>query len=238
MRLDDHTWPEVQVYLESNHHLILPVGTCEQHGPHLPLDTDTIIANRIADTLSGETGILVGPTLNYGVNLPCDQVYAGTCSTTGELLGQFLSSILAWWKGQGFWRFLVLSAHGDPQHIEALEAVDPGAVRVLELYDFDIPDILDRQQGAKHAGEVETSVVMFLYPDRVRREAIQDFETPLEQFEPYLSHQVQEPIPGSPGNQGYPSCATAEKGEVLYGLMLDHARRWLAQNMLSGREED
>ena len=232
MRLYDLTWPEVEAYLESNHHLILPVGTCEQHGLHLPLDTDTIIANRIADVLSEEAGILVGPTLNYGVNLPCDQTYAGTCSTTGELLGRFVASILAWWKGQGFRRFFVLSAHGDSHHVEALEAADPAAVRVLELYDFAIPAILERQQGAKHAGEVETSVRMYLYPDRVRVEAIEDFETPFEQFEPYLLHQVQEPIAGSPGCQGYPSCATAEKGEVLYGLMLDHALRWLAQNVL------
>jgi creatinine amidohydrolase len=231
MRLEDLTWKEVEVYLESNRHLIVPVGTCEQHGPHLPLNTDTLIANKLAEYLSEETGILVGPTLNYGVNLPCDQGYAGTCSTTGELLQGFLDSVLAWWKAQGFERFFLLSAHGDPCHIEALEAIDPDAVRVLELYAYDMAGILEKQPGAKHAGEAETSVMLYLYRERVRRAEMKDFETPLEDFRPYLMHEKTEAIEGSPGNQGYPSWASAEKGKELFSRMKTHALGWLLDNM-------
>ena len=63
VRLEDLTWKEVEAYLRSNRHMIVPVGTCEQHDPHLPLNTDTLVANRLAEYLSEQTGILVGPTL-------------------------------------------------------------------------------------------------------------------------------------------------------------------------------
>ena len=136
MKLENLTWVEVEEYLKSNQKMILPIGTCEQHGLHLPLNTDTLIADRVAGYLSEETGILVGPSVNYGINLPCDRQYAGTCSTSKKLLRCFLESILEWWRNQGFRRFFLLSAHGDPYHIEALENIDPLSVKVLELYEF------------------------------------------------------------------------------------------------------
>ena len=230
MRLADLTWKEVEEYLKSNRQMIVPIGTCEQHGPHLPLNTDTLVTDTLADYLSEETGILVGPTLNYGVNLPCDRVYAGTCSTTKEHLRDFLSSELEWWKGQGFERFFLLSAHGDPHHIEALETIDPATVKVLELYEYDMSAVLEKQSGTKHACEAETSVMMHLYPEKVRKAEIQDFETPFEEFKPYLMHEKTEAIEGSPGNQGYPSCASAEKGRKLFSLMKSHALEWLVEN--------
>jgi creatinine amidohydrolase len=232
MRLEDLTWEEVEGYLRSNRQLIVPVGTCEQHGPHLPLNTDTLVAEKLAGYLSAETGILVAPTLNYGVNLPCDKGYAGTCSTTAELLSLFLASVLEWWKGQGFERFFVLTAHADPYHIQALEAIDPVTVRVQELYDFDMTGLLEKQSGARHAGEAETSLMMSLYPDKVRTAEAQDFQTAFEHFRPYLWHEKTEAIEGSPGNQGYPSWATAEKGRELWSRMKVHALAWLCENTL------
>jgi creatinine amidohydrolase len=229
MKLEDLTWEEVAGYLKTSKQLIVPVGTCEQHGPHLPLNTDTLVAEKLAEYLSRETGILVAPTLNYGVNLPCDKGYAGTCSTTRELLRGFLGSILAWWREQGFERFYLLTAHGDSHHIEALRTVDPERAKVLELYDFDMAAVLEKQPGARHACEAETSVMMHLFPEKVRRSEIKDFEVPFGEFEPYLRHEKTEAIAGSPGNQGYPSYASAGKGEKLFALMRRHALAWLRE---------
>lgn len=229
MKLEELTWKEVAEYLRSNRRLLVPIGTCEQHGLHLPLNADTLVAEGIAAYLSGETGILVAPTLPYGVNLPCDRGYAGTCSTSKELLTGFVRSILDWWKGQGFERFFLLSAHGDPQHIEALRAADPASVSVLELYDFAMTAVLKKQQGAKHACEAETSVMLYLHPQAVRKEEIIDFAMPFEQFKPYLLHEKTEAIAGAPGQQGYPSYASAEKGAKLFALMQRHALAWLLE---------
>jgi len=229
MKLEDCTWQEVADYLKTDKRLIVPVGTCEQHGPHLPLNTDTLVAEKVADILSLETKILVAPTLNYGVNLPCDRKFAGTCSTTKELLAGFLNSILLWWREQGFTQFFLLSAHGDPFHIEALQTIDLAAVHVLELYAFDMTALLEKQHGPKHACEAETSVLLYLYPEKVKKQAMQDFETPFEEFKPYLMHEKTESIKGSPGNQGYPSYASAEKGRKLFARMMHHALAWLQQ---------
>ena len=229
MKLAELTWREVEAYLGANQRLIVPIGTCEQHGPHLPLNTDILLAEDVAEFLSAETGILVAPTLNYGVNLPCDSGYAGTCSTTRELLRNFLSSVLSWWREQGFARFFLLSAHGDPHHIEALKTIDPEAVRVLELFDFVLSAVLEKQPGARHACEAETSVMMHLFPDKVRKAEIVDFEMPFAEFKPYFLHEKREPIPGAPGNHGYPSCASAEKGAKLSALMKHHALEWIRQ---------
>jgi creatinine amidohydrolase len=227
MKLGDLTWKEVAKRLEIERRLIVPVGTCEQHGPHLPLSSDTLVAERIAAYLSAETGILVAPTIHYGVNLPCDSGFAGTCSTTKELLRDYVRSILDWWKAQGFERFFLLSAHGDPHHVEALCAADPEAAKALELYDFDMTAVLEKQQGGRHACEAETSVMMHLFPTKVRRAEIRDFDIPFPDFKPYLFHEKTEPIAGAPGHLGYPSSASAEKGRKLVALMKKHALAWL-----------
>jgi creatinine amidohydrolase len=229
MKLEECTWPEVAGYLKANKRLIVPIGTCEQHGGHLPLNTDTLVAEKVAEYLSSETGVMVAPTLSYGVNLPCDRRFAGTCSTTKELLAAFLGSILQWWREQGFARFFLLSAHGDPFHIEALKTIDPATVRVLELYAFDMTALLEKQQGPRHACEAETSVMLYLYPEKVQKQAMQDFETPFAEFAPYLMHEKTEAIKGSPGNQGYPSYASAAKGKKLFAIMEQHALAWLLQ---------
>jgi creatinine amidohydrolase len=230
MKLEDLTWKEVGDYLKSDQRLIIPIGTCEQHGPHLPLNTDILVAERVADYLSDETEILVAPTLNYGVNLPCDSGYAGTCSVTRELLRNFLASVMSWWREQGFTRFFLLSAHGDPHHVEALRTIDPEVVQVLELFDFDMKAVLEKQKGARHACEAETSVMMHLYPEKVRKAKIVDFEMPFTEFKPYFLHEKRKAIPGAPGNHGYPSCASAEKGEKLFAFMKRRALKWIRQD--------
>ena len=60
--------------------LIIPVGTCEQHGPHLPMGGDTIIVERLARDLSAEFGVLLAPTMEYGVNAETERSFAGNAS--------------------------------------------------------------------------------------------------------------------------------------------------------------
>lgn len=230
MKLEELSWPEIKNYLESDQRLIIPVGTCEQHGEHLPLNTDTLVTEKIADFLSNETGIIIAPTISYGVNLPCDRRFFGTTNVSESLLRQFLSSVIVWWKEQGFTKFYVISAHGDPVHLKALREADPVSICVLDLYDFDIKGILTKQENIKHACEGETSVMMHLYPEKVRKENIKDFETPFEIFKDYLSHERTEPIKDSPGCQGYPSFANPDKGQKIFLLMKENALKWVKNN--------
>ncbi len=61
MYLADLTWEEVNYYLREKDSLIIPAGICEQHSKHLPLNTDTIVAEYISKNLSQKTGILIAP---------------------------------------------------------------------------------------------------------------------------------------------------------------------------------
>ncbi|MFH1851320.1 MAG: creatininase family protein [Candidatus Neomarinimicrobiota bacterium] len=227
--LADLTWEEVSAYLSKQDSLIIPAGICEQHSKHLPLNTDTIIAEYIADYLSRKTGILIAPTVNYGVGLPCDKIYAGTTSIEYEDLNNTLTAIIDWWKFQGFKNFFIVTAHNDPFHMQALRNIGHPNVFVLDIYAVAYDGILEKQSSTKHAGEIETSVLLYLYPEKVRKTKIEDFETPFEEFKDYLYHLKMTPIPSSPGCQGYPSFATAEKGARIVGLIKENALNWIAR---------
>ena len=67
VRMDDLPWTDVASHLRGDPRILLPVGSTLQHGPHLPLSTDSVIASRLADALSARHGVLVAPTLPYGV---------------------------------------------------------------------------------------------------------------------------------------------------------------------------
>jgi creatinine amidohydrolase len=64
MYLSNLTWEEVSHYLKEKDSLIFPIGISEQHSKHLPLNTDTLVAEYIAVFLSEQTGILIAPTLH------------------------------------------------------------------------------------------------------------------------------------------------------------------------------
>jgi creatinine amidohydrolase len=234
-RLDDLTWPECRAYVQRDGRLLVPVGTCEQHGPHLPLCTDTLVAEHVAEWLSEEAGVLVAPTVAYGVNLPCDRLFWGTASVTKQVLRAYVGSVLHWWRDQGFRRLFLISSHGDPFHLEALRSIETVRslagidVRVRDLWEIPLADILEAQEGAGHACEAETSVMLALFPEKVRLAAVEDFETPWEDFAPYLRHEKTDPVPGSPGPQGFPSRATAEKGRRIIERIRIHALAWLTK---------
>ena len=108
-------------------------------------------------------------------------------------------------------------------HIKALKEVKHDYVLVLEVCNINFDGILEKQKTVKHAGEAETSVMIYLFPEKVRTDKIEDFETPFEEFKAYLHHLKDEPIPDSPGCQGYLSYATKEKGEKIVAIMKENA---------------
>ncbi len=230
MHLSDLTWQEVSDYLEARDALILPVGICEQHSRHLPLSTDTVVAEYIAEFLSEKTGFLVAPTFNYGVGLPCDKVFPGSTTIGWQDMRACLTAIFDWWNSQGFKKIFVITAHGDPFHLKALRETGHEGVFVLDLYDIDLTDILEKQKTVKHACEAETSVMLYLFPESVRLEKIEDFETPDDLMKQYLSHSREDAVPGSPGCQGYPSSATKQKGKRIVELMKRHALAWITRH--------
>ena len=219
MKLNMLKYTEIKEYLKSKDCLLIPIGTCEQHGPHLPLCTDTIVAERMCDEASKKYGILVAPTVNYGVNLPIDNnIMTGTTGITYEILKQTLQNITKYWKKQGFKHFFAVSCHGDIFHLKALNDSDKD-IEVIEGYNVNQKDLLEKQVCARHACESETSVMLYLYPELVDMKAAKDCDIPLDEFMPYLEHKIDTPIDGYIGNVGYSTLATKEKGKLIYERM-------------------
>ncbi len=224
--LTDLSWPEVADYLERDQRLILPIGTCEQHGRHLPLGTDSLIAERIACDLSAEFGVLVAPTLAYGVNVDTEQEYAGTGSFRRKTLHRALNDLLAAWEGHGFEEFILITAHFHDPHLDAVTTVvtEHARARVVDVHSVDISQFLERESGPEHAGEAETSLLLYLEPDLVRRDEIHDYPLDPAQVRRYLRGRMPRPPAGCEGAIGYPSAATPEKGEKIYRHILERIR--------------
>ena len=220
MLLADMTYDDVESYLNSNNGLIIPVGTCEQHGSHLPLNNDILCVEYFARVLAEKTRLLIAPTINYGVNLPCDRVMFGTTSINAEILRSMILSITDWWRSQGFGQFVLLTFHGDPFHINALSNLSNDTF-LIEPWEIEYRDILERQETMKHACEAETSVALYLYPEKVKMSLVKEYDIHYEVFEDYLYHRKNDKPDGYVGNLGFPSAATISKGEILVKRMIE-----------------
>jgi creatinine amidohydrolase len=118
-RLKEMIPSEVAAAQAADSRLIIPVGTCEQHGPHLPLSCDTLIVERLADDLSAEFCVIRAPTVEYGVNSTTERVFAGNGSVRKKTLHRMLNDLLDSWESCGFEEFILLTAHGHDPHQEA-----------------------------------------------------------------------------------------------------------------------
>ncbi|WP_105616170.1 creatininase family protein [Vallitalea okinawensis] len=232
MRLDECTWKELKSYTEKQKGLIIPIGTCEQHGHHLPLNTDVLVCEYFSKVLSEESGMLIAPTINYGVNLSCDKNYTGTTSISAETLTQTVKEIVQWWQHQGFKDFYLLSYHGEPKHIQALKTIH-NKCHVLELYEGDYEGILEKQNRVMHACEGETSLMMFLYPDRVRENMMTDFYMPEEEFDHFVANNLCFDTDKMPGNHGYATAATKEKGRMIADTIKENMMKWYNINSIN-----
>ncbi|MFW5947959.1 MAG: creatininase family protein [Gemmatimonadota bacterium] len=225
--LDELSWIDIATHLARDPRLIVPVGALEQHGPHLPLGTNVLIARRFCFDLSLEFGVLRAPTFSFGVNVRTDRAYAGTASLGRKTLHRGLNELLDDWEAHGVREFIIVTAHRHDPHLEALATLvtDDAAVRVIDVWDVPIHDLLDGQEQAEHAGEAETSLMLHLYPDLVRMDRARDFQLDPDEFRRYMRDGMPKPPPGGTGAVGRPSLATAGKGRRLYDRIVDAIRR-------------
>jgi creatinine amidohydrolase len=221
--LDELSWVEVAAQLARDPRLIVPIGALEQHGPHLPLGTNVLIARRIAVDLSCSFRVLRAPTIYYGVNVRGARAYAGTAALRQKTLHRALNELLAAWEGHGITEFVVITAHRHEPHLDSLATLltRRARVRVVSIWDVDISDLLETQPFPLHACEAETSLMLHLYPDLVRMERAKDFELSPDQFKRYIKGQLPVPPPGGAGIVGHPTAATRQKGERIFRRMLD-----------------
>lgn len=217
LRLKELRPSEISAALARDARLLIPVGTCEQHGAHLPLGCDTIIVESLADALSSELRILRAPTVEYGVNAERENVAAGNATLRRKTLLRALNDLTDTWEMGGVCEFIFLTAHGYEGHLEALSTViTKGArVRVVDIFAIDVTDLTTSGLGPIHGDEVDTSLVLFLRPDLVHMELAEDYMSAPGSKRRYRRAALRVPS-ASPGSMGRPTLASPEKGEAIY----------------------
>src|SRR5207249_1950386 len=106
------TWEEIEALRRSGMEMtILPVGSTEQHGPHLSLEIDPRSAVQVAQAVSAATGVPVLPSLAYGCSLGHSRRWPGTIALSPHTLIDLVAEIGDWVIGAGFRRLLLLNGH-------------------------------------------------------------------------------------------------------------------------------
>jgi len=193
--------------------LALPIGSLEQHGPHLPLDTDTRIAVELGQRLSRARGdIMVAPAVPFGASGE-HAGFPGTLLVNHAVLADVLIELIRSAR-DSFLGVVLISAHGGNQ--QALSLVGARCRSDGEaalIWTAAVPG------GDAHAGRTETSLMLAIDPDAVRPELAEAGCTlPLEVLMPRLRAEGVRPI-SSNGVLGDPRGASADEGALLLAAM-------------------
>lgn len=181
------TWPEARERFGPDLIALVPVGSTEPHGPHLPLDVDVTIARaqavRAAELL-GESGVdaLVLPALPYGVTFFTDG-FEGRVTLRPGTLWAILEDIVESLSEQGVRRVVLVNGHLEPAHVKVLRGIaldysDPRADRAKVVFADNTRRRWAQTLGEEfaggdcHAGRYESSIVLAADPDGVRQEAL------------------------------------------------------------------
>ncbi len=197
--------------------LLLPLGSTEQHGPHLPLDTDTRIAVAVAAGIAGRIdAAVVAPPIAFGAAGE-HEGFAGTLSVGTRVLSEMLTEIVRT-AGPEFERIVVVNGHGGNAYALRSAAGTCGAEgRNLEVWSVRLP-------GADaHAGRTETSLMLAIGPDDVHLELAEaGASEPLGELLPKIMEGgVRDVSPN--GVLGDPAGASAAEGARLLAALIDDA---------------
>jgi creatinine amidohydrolase len=215
--------------------VLLPVGSMEQHGPHLPVGVDTFLSEGVckaaAEAIAAETAVVVAPTLWCGM-AEHHMAYGGTFTLDIPTYRAVLLCLLKSLERHGFKRVLIVNGHGG--NIAALGAFLPDfareipslALRVTTPYEpaqQAMSEILEDQKRVHHACEAETSMMMVLAPDTVRREKLAEAHGPPHWTPqpPGVARYVSFRDATASGVIGDARRASAQKGEKLVAAVRD-----------------
>jgi creatinine amidohydrolase len=219
---EDLTMPDFEARRQKHRTVILPVGSLEEHGPHLPLGTDTFHALEVARRLARLRPVVVAPPLFYGI-CRSTREHPGTLSLSGDTFRALLLDLGREFQRQGLTNLVFISGHAGGTHLSAileagerllaeLPTVRVAVVNLLELLRevLSAPPHLVQTRGDAHAGEVETAIMLAAYPHLVQGTAPAEWPS----FPKYvLVREKRRYWPG--GVWGDPGPASAAQGEEI-----------------------
>jgi len=184
----DLTWPEVNTAVSQKKVILMPVGSTEQHGPHLPLDVDNLIVSSLCLEAGRRASdkVLVAPIIPYGYNIHAMD-YPGTMHVGYEHFINYCTDVCMSFAYHGFKRIIIVNGHGSNSPL--LEFVSRRTIlqtdalvaafmwwNVLTMDPDFIPSFRESifPGGAGHAGEVETSIYLHLAGEKAQMDKAGD----------------------------------------------------------------
>ena len=250
-RWELNNWMDIEERLKEVDTAILPCGSIEQHGPHLPLDVDYFdshyLAERVAEACSSPRPFVL-PAIPYGVAYHHED-FKGTISISNQSLSSMVYDIGMGLARNGISKLIILNAHGDnaPTLLYAAQMInrDSGIFVCVESGESSDPDIyrmIDTPNDI-HAGEIETSTTLALRPELVRMDrALNETMKFGSSYLDYTSERgvawyVRTKKLSRSGIMGDPTRASIEKGRKIWEIMIAHLVRFV-EEIKKSRLED
>jgi len=233
MLITDLTMDEFTAGLARTRTVLIPFGSTEEHGPHLPLDTDTIQAYAVARRLAERRAIFIAPPVHYGV---CRSTsgHPGTLSISTATLRALVLDIAAALHAQGLRNIILLTGHAGVTHCATL--TDAGEELLIRYPDLRVAVLNEYQLAAEtgrhlietrndaHAGEIETSRILYSHPHLVKGSAAEDYPD----FPKGILVRDKQRFWKS-GVWGNPGKATADKGRLIEAVVVEALEGLVAQ---------
>lgn len=234
--LGSMTWPEAKERLRQTDLALLPVGALEQHGPHLPLDTDAFDAVALCEAIAGRCAAprpLVLPGITYGVSYHHED-FPGTLSVSPDTLARLVYEVGMGAARNGVTKLVIVNGHGGngPALHFAAQNINRDAriftcVDTGESSDHDVDAIAETPNDV-HAGEIETSTSLWLRPELVRMERAQPCVPRFSSA--YLDFTSKRSVGwyartrriSETGVLGDPTRASREKGRKMWHLIVEN----------------
>ncbi|KPK87331.1 MAG: hypothetical protein AMS27_02805 [Bacteroides sp. SM23_62_1] len=245
------SWPSLRDRLHTVDVAILPCGSIEQHGPHLPVDTDIfdadLLARKVAEACSDPKPFVLPPVC-YGVSYHHED-FPGTLSVSNESLSRYIYDIGISLAKNGIKKLVILNGHGDnsPTLNFAAQMINRDAnifvcVESGESSDTDIYKVVDSSNDI-HAGEIETSTSLASRPHLVDMDKAEDSN--IDFNSPYMNLTSTRGVPwytrtkkiSSSGVMGNPTKASREKGQKIWDIMVAHLVRFIEELKKSSLDE-
>ncbi|MGI9860870.1 creatininase family protein [Moorella naiadis] len=245
MELCDLTWVEAREWLQRDPVVIVPLGSTEQHGPHLPLKVDIAAADYIARKVAEKTNMLVTPPLNFGFS-ELWHTYPGTISFSAETFRRAVHDICYSLIRCGFKKFFLLNGHNPNLHLMQSVANDlvdryekEGIAVAAATYIFMAPEecnqIGENFRDGTHANEMETSIMLALDQEHVKMDLAQEVSKryrPRRVIAFEQSAMILNRWPDSnlyDGTYGNPGLATVEKGRAYLEVLIEKISRFVIE---------
>jgi creatinine amidohydrolase len=223
VRWEQLTWPEIGALVAERPQevALLPVGATEQHGPHLPAGTDTIIAKALSEAVSARTGAIVLPAVAIGCSFGHGTVLPGTLSHSPERLSDMVRDMVEWAGASGLRRVLAVNGHFGNQAALGVAGDhlrrDHPELRFGVMHWWSLTLGISAETLADgedvHANRAETALMLAVAPDLVRLSELANADDP-DRTEG-LVFRYTAPRLSENGVTGRPSEATVELGRTL-----------------------